>query len=70
METRQGRAPGVLCRSPGGFARAWTFVLRGIFLFMIANGAVVFVVGPRRVPGIAIIAALVWIWWGSRSVPD
>ena len=51
-------------------ARAWTFVLRGIFLFMIANGAVVFVVGPRRVPGIAIIAALVWIWWGSRPLPD
>lgn len=40
----------------------WTPVLRGVFAFMIASGAVVFVSGPRRVLGIAILAALIWAW--------
>ena len=40
----------------------WTPVIRATFLFMIANGAVVFVSGPRRLLGIGVLAALVWIW--------
>lgn len=43
-------------------APAWTHAVRGAFLFMIVNGAVVFVSGPRRLLGIAVVAALVWIW--------
>ena len=45
---------------------AFTMVVRAVFLFMIANGAVVFVSGWRRALGIGILAALVWIWWASR----
>ena len=41
---------------------AWTTVIRGVFLFMIANGAVIFVSGPRRLLGVAVLAALIWIW--------
>jgi hypothetical protein len=41
---------------------AWTTMIRGVFLFMIANGAVIFVGGPRRVLGFGVLAALVWIW--------
>ena len=40
----------------------WTPVIRGVFLFMIANGAVIFVSGPRRLLGIGVLAVLVWIW--------
>ncbi len=43
-------------------ARAWTPAVRGVFLFMIVNGAVVFVDGPGRWLGIAIVAALLAIW--------
>ena len=46
----------------------WTAVLRGIFLFMIANGAFVFVSGSRRALGIAIMTTLVWIWWEDRRI--
>ena len=49
-------------------ARIWTSVLRGIFLFMIANGAFVFVSGSRRALGIAIMTTLVWIWWEDRRI--
>ena len=31
-------------------------------LFMIANGAVIFVESPRRLLGVGVLAALVWIW--------
>lgn len=54
---------------PGSYARrspAWTQAVRGAFLFMILNGAVVFVSGPRRLLGIAIVIALIWIWRRSR----
>ena len=38
------------------------------FLFMIANGAFVFVSGSRRALGIAIMTTLVWIWWEDRRI--
>ncbi len=56
--------------------RAWKPAVRGAFLFMIVNGAVVFVNGPGRWLGVAIVAALIAIWradagagasWGHRS---
>ncbi len=50
---------------PGSYARrsrAWTTAVRGAFLFMIVNGAVVFVDGPRRWLGVAIVAVLFAIW--------
>ncbi len=45
----------------------WTTAIRCFFLFMIANGAVIFVSGPRRLLGIGILVALFWIW---RTGPD
>ena len=51
--------------SPDSYARrsrACMTVVRGAFLFMIVNGAVVFVDGPGRWLGVAIAAALVAIW--------
>lgn len=42
--------------------RPWTTAVRGVFGFMIANGAIVFVDSPRRLLGVAVLAALVWIW--------
>ena len=54
--TRYGR------RSPH-----FSTAVRAAFLFMIVNGAVVFVAGPRRLLGIGILAALVWIWWAARA---
>ena len=50
---------------PTHYARrsaVWTPAVRGVFLFMIANGAVIFVEGPRRALGLGVLAALVWIW--------
>ncbi len=50
---------------PGSYARrarAWMTVVRGAFLFMIVNGAVVFVDGTGRWLGVAIVAALIAIW--------
>ena len=41
---------------------AWTSAIRGVFLFMITNGAVIFVSGPRRLLGVGVLAALIWIW--------
>ena len=55
---------------PASYARrapAWTPAVRGAFLFMIANGAVVFVSGPRRLVGLAVVAALIWIWRRPRA---
>ena len=43
-------------------SRVWGRAVRAAFLFMIANGAVIFVSGPRRLLGIAVLGALVWIW--------
>ena len=48
--------------SHAGRSRAWKPAVRGAFLFMIVNGAVVFVDGPGRWLGIAIVAALTAIW--------
>ena len=45
----------------------FTTAVRAAFLFMIVNGAVVFVAGPRRLLGIGVLAALVRIWWGARA---
>ena len=50
---------------PGNYARrarAWMTVVRGAFLFMIVNGAVVFVDGPGRWLGVSIVAASIAIW--------
>ena len=50
---------------PASHARrspAWTTAIRSIFFFMIANGGVMFVDSSRRLLGVAILAALVWIW--------
>ncbi len=55
---------------PASHARrspAWTTAIRSVFFFMIANGAVVFVDSSRRLLGVAILAALVWIW--RRDAP-
>ena len=43
-------------------ARAIDLMVRAVFLFMIVNGAVVFVEGVTRWLGVGIVAALVWIW--------
>ena len=43
-------------------ARAWGPAVRGAFLFMIVNGAVVFVDGSGRWLGVGIVAALLAIW--------
>ncbi len=53
---------------PAGYARrapAWTPAVRGAFLFMIVNGAVVFVDEPGRWLGVAIVAVLIGIWRGK-----
>jgi hypothetical protein len=49
--------------------RPVTWMLRGFFLVIIANGAVVFASGPGRVAGSVLVAALVWAWWPRRSNP-
>ena len=43
-------------------SRLRRLAVRAFFLFMIANGAVIFVEGPRRLLGVGVLAALVWIW--------
>lgn len=48
-------------------SRIWQLAVRAFFLFMIANGAVIFVEGPRRLLGVGVLAALVWIW--RRDAP-
>ncbi len=45
-----------------GRPRFWRLAVRTVFLFMIANGAVIFVEGPRRLLGISVLIALVLIW--------
>lgn len=50
-----------------GRPRIWRLAVRAFFLFMIANGAVIFVEGPRRLLGVGVLIALVWIW--RRDAP-
>ena len=55
---------------PESYARrspAWTHAVRGAFLFMIVNGALLFVSGPRRLLGIAVVIALTLIWRRPRA---
>ena len=55
--------------APARYARrppALTTAVRAVFVFMIANGGVVFVSGWRRALGIGILGALMWIWRASR----
>lgn len=44
-----------------------TRAVRGFFLFMIFNGAVVFVSGPARWLGLFLCAVLVVCWWPRRA---
>lgn len=55
-------APAHYARRPPALATA----VRSTFLFMIINGAVVFVNGPRRLIGVGVLAALIGIWWNGR----
>ena len=43
--------------------RAWDTVIRGFFLFMIINGAIVFVQWPLKWLGMAVVTALLFVWW-------
>ena len=57
-------------RNPESYAHRspsveWT--VRGFFLSMILNGAVVFVPGPQRWLGVALVGVLCWAWWRGRS---
>lgn len=50
--------------------RGYTWTVRGLFLFMIVNGAVIFVTGPMRWVGVTLVATLVWAWSvENRTVP-
>lgn len=42
--------------------RPLDLIVRAVFLFMIVNGAVVFVAGPAKWMGVAIVVALCAIW--------
>ena len=47
---------------------AWLeLTMRAVFLFMIVNGAVVFVTGPRRWLGLAIVGVLLVAWRPSAG---
>ena len=46
-----------------GRRRGLEHTVRGVFLFMIVNGAVVFVDGPMRWVGVVIVVWLIWMWW-------
>ena len=50
----------------GGGRNAAEWALRWAFLIVIANAAVVFAGGWRRLLGVAIVAALVAAWFGPR----
>ena len=42
-------------------------VVRSVFLFMIINGAIIFVEGPQRWFGLLLVAALLSIWWNDTE---
>jgi hypothetical protein len=48
--------------SYAGRARRVELTMRAVFLFMIVNGAVVFVDGPQRWLGVAVVATLLSAW--------
>jgi hypothetical protein len=48
-------------------AAAMNWSVRAIFLFMIFNGAVVFVRGPVRGFGLVLCLVLAWTWWCSHK---
>ena len=48
-------------------ARGVRLTIRAVFLFMIVNGAVVFVDGPMRWVGGALVVWLIWMWWRSPA---
>ncbi len=50
----------------GNRSRGVELAVRGFFLFMIVNGAVVFVNGPQRWLGVAIVAVLLGAWRPTR----
>ena len=50
----------------GNRARGLELAVRGLFLFMIVNGAVVFVNGPQRWLGLAIVGVLLVAWRPAR----
>lgn len=50
--------------------RWMTWSVRGFFLFMIFNGAVVFVSSRRRWIGIILCLLMVWCWWPRRKSTD
>ena len=50
----------------GNRSRGVELAVRGFFLFMIVNGAVVFVHGPQRWLGVAIVAVLLGAWRPTR----
>tara|TARA_B100000809_G_scaffold152878_1_gene150275 strand:+ start:1405 stop:1623 length:219 start_codon:yes stop_codon:yes gene_type:complete len=42
-------------------------VVRSVFLFMIINGAIIFVEGSQRWFGLLLVAALLSIWWNDTE---
>ena len=54
---------------PGRWAvtanRRFNHIVRSVFLFMIINGAVVFVAGPQRWFGLLLVTGLLTIWWND-----
>lgn len=50
--------------SPAGYVRptAVTWALRGFYMIVIVNAAIVFAAGPRRVLGIALTSWLAGVW--------
>jgi len=42
-------------------------VVRSVFLFMIINGAFVFVAGPQRWFGLLLVVTLLTIWWNDTE---
>ncbi len=49
-------------------ARGWQWLVRGYFLFMWFNGAVVFPTGPVRWFGLLACMAVAWSWWRQGRV--
>ena len=47
--------------------RRLNLIVRSVFLFMIINGAVVFVAGPQRWFGLLLVVGLFIIWWDDTE---